>query len=162
MTAAEFAALVDSRRKGKEQWMGRCPAHRDRSPSMSIAAGRDGRVLVYCFAGCSVDSILSALKLTRRDLFNGPPPSPAQLAALEAERKATEQERRARRTAEREAWDKVRRWKAIVSALGAKLARTPDNAPDGDALTRTFHTACDRLHEAEVAALAASGIREAA
>ena len=46
-----------------------CPAHEDRSPSLSINAGRDGRALITCHAGCSLDSILSSLHLEPSDLF---------------------------------------------------------------------------------------------
>ena len=99
-------------------------------------------------------------KLSRRDLFQGSPPSPAQLAAFETEREAKEHERRAERAADRAAWDKVRGWQAVVNQLGAKLARTPDDA--ADELTRIFHNACTRMHEAETAALTVSGIRETA
>jgi hypothetical protein len=54
MTADAFTGLLQARRVGPGRWVAKCPAHRDRSPSLSIAAGQDGRVLVYCFAGCSV------------------------------------------------------------------------------------------------------------
>lgn len=47
----------------------RCPAHEDRSPSLSVAEGRDGRALVHCFAGCTVEEVCRALDLTVRDLF---------------------------------------------------------------------------------------------
>jgi len=89
MTAAAFAALVQAQRTGAGRWKARCPAHNDRSPSLSIRAGDDGRVLVLCRAGCALDSILSALKLAKRDLFAGPPPSPEQTAAIQAARKPT-------------------------------------------------------------------------
>lgn len=161
MTAAEFAALVDGRAVGRDRFLARCPVHSDRSPSLSIGQGRDGRVLLHCFAGCGTDAILSALKLSRRDLFQGPPPSPRQLAAFEAERTKREQRKRAARAAESEAWNKVRRWEAVVSALGAKLVRTTDDAPEGDALTGTFHTACAQLHKWETAALTVSETRAA-
>ena len=46
-----------------------CPAHDDRSPSLSIASGRDGRVLIKCHAGCRPDEVLSALNLSWSDLF---------------------------------------------------------------------------------------------
>lgn len=162
MTAAEFAALVEGCAVGRNRFQARCPAHNDRSPSLSVAEGRDGRVLLHCHAGCTTDAILSALKLSRRDLFQGPQPSTSQLAAFVAERKAVELKRRAHRTVEREAWDKVRRWEGVVNALGAKLARTADDAPDGDTLTRTFHDACEQLHKAETAALAVRETSEAA
>ena len=50
-------------------WLAQCPAHADRHPSLSIGRGDDGRWLLTCHAGCTVDDILGALKLDRRDLF---------------------------------------------------------------------------------------------
>jgi putative DNA primase/helicase len=41
--------------------MCRCPAHDDRSPSLSVRAGRT-RLLLHCFAGCKASDILRALK----------------------------------------------------------------------------------------------------
>lgn len=38
----------------------RCPAHQDRTPSLSIRAGRS-RLLLHCFAGCDTSDILRAL-----------------------------------------------------------------------------------------------------
>ena len=161
MIASEFAELLNARKVGQGKWIARCPSHQDGSPSLSIREGRDGRVLLHCFAGCGTDPILTALKLSRHDLFQGPPPSPAQRAALESRREAMEQEKRAKRAVERETWDRIRRWTAVVNALGAKLAREPDDAPNGDSLTRTFHAACEQLTKAETAALMASGARAA-
>lgn len=39
----------------------RCPAHADRSPSLSIRPGRR-RLLFHCFAGCRTEDVLSALR----------------------------------------------------------------------------------------------------
>lgn len=39
----------------------RCPAHDDRSPSLSVRAGRS-RLLLHCFAGCTAGEILRALQ----------------------------------------------------------------------------------------------------
>jgi len=50
-------------------WRARCPAHEDRTPSLSIAEGADGRVLVKCMAGCELDDVTSALGMTTADLF---------------------------------------------------------------------------------------------
>ncbi len=72
MTAAEFAQRLHGRRSGLG-WMARCPAHDDRSPSLSIRPGRDGRTLIYCFAGCEKGDILRAAGLEWADLF--PPDS---------------------------------------------------------------------------------------
>lgn len=59
-------------RRGDNQWYANCPAHEDRSPSLSIAEGTDGRVLLYCFAGCRAASVIEALGLTLADLFPAP------------------------------------------------------------------------------------------
>jgi hypothetical protein len=53
-----------------------CPAHEDRSPSLTVSEGGDGRALVHCFAGCPVEEIIAALGLTWRDLFDEPDPDP--------------------------------------------------------------------------------------
>ena len=44
-----------------------CPAHDDDNPSLSIDDADNGGVLVKCWAGCSQDAIISALK--ERDLW---------------------------------------------------------------------------------------------
>lgn len=43
--------------------MCRCPAHRDRTPSLSIRQGTRG-ILVHCFAGCDPRDVLKALPRT--------------------------------------------------------------------------------------------------
>lgn len=47
----------------------RCPAHEDRSPSLSVAEGADGRALLHCHAGCETAAIVAALGLSWSDLF---------------------------------------------------------------------------------------------
>lgn len=68
MTAAELAARLGARRSGSG-WLARCPAHDDRTPSLSITEASDGRVLLKCHAGCSFDSIAKALELDSRALM---------------------------------------------------------------------------------------------
>jgi putative DNA primase/helicase len=46
-----------------------CPAHGDKTPSLSVATGDDGRVLLHCFSGCSVESVVNAVGLAMTDLF---------------------------------------------------------------------------------------------
>src|SRR5215207_1556203 len=46
-----------------------CPAHDDHEPSLSIAEGEDGRVLIKCFAGCKTEDVVAALGLEMKDLF---------------------------------------------------------------------------------------------
>jgi len=50
-------------------WQALCPAHEDRSPSLSIREG-DGRVLIHCFAGCSTESVCEALQIRASNLFS--------------------------------------------------------------------------------------------
>ncbi len=50
-------------------WMARCPAHDDRSPSLSVSRADDGRVLIYCNVGCTGDEIIGALGLSWNDLY---------------------------------------------------------------------------------------------
>jgi hypothetical protein len=57
---------------GPGRWIARCPAHEDRSPSLSIRELDDGRVLLKDFGGCDTESVLTALGLRMADLFPGP------------------------------------------------------------------------------------------
>lgn len=57
------------RSAGRGKWVCRCPAHEDRSPSLSITEGDDGRVLMHCFAGCEIDTICNRLMIDIVDLF---------------------------------------------------------------------------------------------
>lgn len=45
-----------------------CPAHADRSPSLSITDAGD-RVLLHCHAGCSFGEIAAALDMKSHDFF---------------------------------------------------------------------------------------------
>ncbi len=56
-------------------WKTQCPAHADTRPSLSIAEGDDGRVLIRCHAGCPVEAIVPALGLTLRDLMPADAPT---------------------------------------------------------------------------------------
>lgn len=56
-------------KKQGQGWIARCPSHEDRSPSLSIAATDDGKIIVHCFAGCAVTQIARAVGMTVTDLF---------------------------------------------------------------------------------------------
>src|SRR5215213_8693673 len=56
-------------RKNGTGWLALCPGHDDRTPSLSVHVGDDGRVLVRCFAGCELERVVGALGLTPADLF---------------------------------------------------------------------------------------------
>lgn len=59
-----------------------CPAHDDASPSLSVGTGSGGRVLLHCHAGCSLDSVLTALSIGPRHLYKASTLTPAQHVAL--------------------------------------------------------------------------------
>ena len=53
--------LTKLKQTGPGKWSARFPAHADRGPSLSIAEGDDGVVLLHCFAGCSVEDVCGNL-----------------------------------------------------------------------------------------------------
>jgi len=50
------------------RWSARCPAHDDRTPSLSISLTRD-RLLVHCHAKCQTEDVVSAVGLQMSDLY---------------------------------------------------------------------------------------------
>lgn len=69
MTLHAFLNKLNGVRQTRHGWMACCPAHHDRSPSLSLRIGNDGTILVYCFASCSIKQICDALGITPSDLF---------------------------------------------------------------------------------------------
>ena len=63
-----LAKLQKVRRSG-EGWIAACSGHEDHTPSLSVSEGDDGKWLLTCFAGCSLDRIVGALGLEAKDLF---------------------------------------------------------------------------------------------
>lgn len=53
---------------GKNKWTACCPAHNDKSPSLSIKDDGE-RILIHCFAGCSNEDVVAAIGLNFSDLF---------------------------------------------------------------------------------------------
>lgn len=66
---AAYRAATGNEPRGDRQKTARCPAHEDSTASLSISEGRDGRVIVHCHAGCSLDAICCALGIMPSDLF---------------------------------------------------------------------------------------------
>lgn len=52
-----------------DRWQAKCPAHDDRSPSLSITELPDKTILIRCWSGCSVLEIVRSVNLELRDLF---------------------------------------------------------------------------------------------
>lgn len=75
MTLQDF---IDSlppgpRKPNGDGFMVRCPAHPDKTPSLSVSTGDDGRLLLKCFGGCTADAIVGAIGMNLKDLMNGSP-----------------------------------------------------------------------------------------
>jgi 5S rRNA maturation endonuclease (ribonuclease M5) len=80
MTAQRIAERLHARRSGSG-WIAKCPAHEDRVDSLSISESKsDGRVLLHCHAGCTIESVLAAAGLEMRDLFPEVGPAPRMVA----------------------------------------------------------------------------------
>jgi hypothetical protein len=62
------AAGCDPRPSGGG-YRARCPAHDDRTPSLTVGVSEDGRVLLHCHAGCDTDAVVKVLGITMVDLY---------------------------------------------------------------------------------------------
>lgn len=71
MSADQIGIALKGRRNGRG-WLVSCPCPNhgkgrgDRNPSLSIEGGDDGRLLLFCFAGCAFEEIID--ELDRRGL----------------------------------------------------------------------------------------------
>lgn len=92
-TAQAITAALGGRWTGGHG-MACCPAHEDRQPSLSLADGADGRLLVKCHAGCTYDAIRAALSERGLSSGGGPRSLGGLVRDLVAEARAREQARR--------------------------------------------------------------------
>jgi hypothetical protein len=70
MSADTLLFLLSKVKRTKpNSWLACCPAHDDRSPSLTVTELADGRVLIHCFAGCDANEVLGAVGLDMTDLF---------------------------------------------------------------------------------------------
>jgi predicted P-loop ATPase len=78
MNLSEFVSrYFPEAKKNGVGYKARCPAHKDKTPSLVVSAGQKGLV-VHCHTGCTPEKILASLGLTFRDLFyDATPPKPA-------------------------------------------------------------------------------------
>ncbi len=61
ITATDIATALKAKQNGPASWMACCPAHDDKTPSLSITDGDKGP-LIHCHAGCTQDAVVSELK----------------------------------------------------------------------------------------------------
>jgi hypothetical protein len=77
MTAETIAKALGGRKAGSG-WTARCPAHDDRTPSLSIRGADDNKVLVRCHAGCEQEQVISILRSRGLWTSHGPRSHPTQ------------------------------------------------------------------------------------
>lgn len=125
----------------KGRWHGRygtacCPAHDDRTPSLSLSNASDRRLLLRCHAGCDFLAILDALR--GLGLIEGtgrvPGLDPARLAQREAQERR-EVERKARQA--RTVWEEARPIEGTPAATYLRARSITCPLPD----TLRFHPA---------------------
>jgi hypothetical protein len=145
----ELATILRAQPAGHNRWIAKCPAHHDRTPSLSIREGQAGRILLHCFSGFRTIAVLEALGLRRADLYCGPPPAPAQIRQMAMEREQRGAEVQSIRVQRCKLDSLYLRLSRVADALGAKLARSADGAPGTDALAKLFHECVERLHRVE-------------
>lgn len=71
MTADALIARLQGVQGKGPRWRAICPAHQSKhgTRSLAIFEADDGRVLLHCFAGCDVESVVGAVGLDLADLF---------------------------------------------------------------------------------------------
>lgn len=94
MTLEGFLGRLDQVKRTARGWQARCPAHPDKTPSLSIAEGGKG-ILTHCFAGCEKPAIVAAMGIKMADLFFDAPDSGT--AYRERVRRTQERQRKAQR-----------------------------------------------------------------
>lgn len=90
-----------------------CPAHDDRTPSLSLADGADGRLLLHCHAGCTFTDIQAALR--GRGLIAGSGTFRPVAKSCEAERRAAERAYKAKRSGQA-----LNLWREARPAIGTQ------------------------------------------
>lgn len=83
-------------RRSNGQYVACCPAHGDRTPSLSVTTGNDGRVLLRCHAGCTLEAICGAIGIKSQELFprqlrEPPQPGDAERSRVIAEHDYTDE-----------------------------------------------------------------------
>jgi len=65
-----ITSLLDCKPTGRGRYKALCPVHNEKTPSLQVTEGSDGKVLLYCFGcGASGIDIAHALGLNASDLF---------------------------------------------------------------------------------------------
>jgi 5S rRNA maturation endonuclease (ribonuclease M5) len=68
MTINEIVSRLNAQKNGNG-WIANCPSHEDSTPSLSIAEGKDGKILLKCHAFCDTERVVAAMGLKMSDLM---------------------------------------------------------------------------------------------
>lgn len=68
MIPADVARALRGRRIGRGKWMAKCPAHHEKTGSLSITDMGHGKTRLHCFGSCDQRDVLRAVGLTWKDL----------------------------------------------------------------------------------------------
>ena len=66
---AELHGKLHKSKRTGDKLMARCPAHDDKTPSLSVTIGDNDCVILKCFAGCPTEDVVAKLGWTMADLF---------------------------------------------------------------------------------------------
>lgn len=120
-------------------WMARCPAHDDRTPSLSIDLGENGHPILKCFSGCSNEAVIDKLRS----------------CGLWQESGTGMSEEEIRESLQQSAKRKEERQKKAdqVAALAIEVWRQATQAKDNPYLARKQERPTDTLRQIELSAL---------
>jgi len=128
--------------RARRGWAAKCPAHDDRTPSLTISLGDQGQVLLYCFAGCALERILDRLQLTVRDLYPGAPMDLTDvhreaLNLLRAQQRRRQHDQGA--MADADCWAVIRHARALATRLGPDSEQAWELLEQAAALETMMH-----------------------
>lgn len=63
MIADVLPRLERAKQTARGNWIAICPAHNDRSPSLTLHETPEGRIVCRCWAGCTFEEIVTAVGL---------------------------------------------------------------------------------------------------
>ena len=70
MTVEDLLPRLEAVRRTSRGFQARCPAHPDKTPSLSVSEGERG-ILLKCWSGCTLREICESLGVEQRELFWG-------------------------------------------------------------------------------------------
>ena len=141
MTAAEALTRALEGRWQGASGMARCPGHDDTTPSLSIADGNEGRLLLKCFAGCAFEHVAEVLKRDGLWPDTGNAPRPDTLRRVSGQDRVappvrSDRGRAASRSTDRD--ERVKRAKALWDKAQSVIGSPAERYLRGRSITATL------------------------